>query len=544
MLSYLITAVVFVLIFSLLVLIHEFGHFTMAKKAGIKVEEFGFGLPPRLWGKKVGETIYSFNWIPFGGFVRMLGEDSKKASMLKNKRSFIAQPIRSRILVIIAGVTMNFFLAWVLLTIGFSFGMQPLVLPGEVFSAIDEGKIVLQEGLKIKDIKDGSFLEDIGLKNDDVITAFNGEEMSEEAFREMTEAPRGKYDILRNNRIYKFNALSDTLPEDFESNGLMVDFYEAIPFPRVEFFDVKEGSLYHSAGILKGDMILTVNDSQVYGIEDFDKVTGGLSEANIKVYRDGLEKEFVVSLSQKKQVVIDGVVSEMPGEKAGVEVGDIIVAVNGEEFINPGDLVTYTKQFKEESVHYLLDREGEQVTLDITTNEDGQIGALLSELMTYSGDPGITLYNSGVYSSVAEVKDEKYPFYVAAYKSFGEMWKLSKVTATMFVGVIGNILSSGSVPDNVSGPVGIASMTHMVVQEGFVPLLRFIALLSLSLAVINILPFPALDGGRLLFIVVELIIGRKVNQKVESNIHLISYFLILLLILMVTYSDLVKLFTK
>jgi regulator of sigma E protease len=87
-------------------------------------------------------------------------------------------------------------------------------------------------------------------------------------------------------------------------------------------------------------------------------------------------------------------------------------------------------------------------------------------------------------------------------------------------------------------------MTHVVVNEGLVSVLRFVALLSLSLGVINILPFPALDGGRLLFLVVEFIIGRRVNQRLESFIHGISYFLIMFLILMVTYSDVLKLFVK
>ena len=119
--AYLITVIVFVLVFSVLVLVHEFGHFYMAKKSGIKVEEFGFGLPPRVLGKKKGETIYSINAVPFGGFVRMYGEDSKNSKYLKSKRSFAAKPLRSRILVVTAGVIMNFLLAWFLLFIGLSF---------------------------------------------------------------------------------------------------------------------------------------------------------------------------------------------------------------------------------------------------------------------------------------------------------------------------------------------------------------------------------------------------------------------------------------
>lgn len=544
MLSYLITAIVFIVIFSILVLVHEFGHFTMAKKAGIKVEEFGFGLPPRMFGKKVGETIYSLNWIPFGGFVRMLGEDSRKVSMLKNKRSFIAQPMRSRILVIVAGVVMNFLLAWALLTIGFSFGMKPLLLPEEVFTSIDEGNIVLQEGLKIKKIGEESFFGKVGFLNDDVIVAFNGEEMGEEVFKKMMTNPVGTYAVFRNNIVYELNPTDKNVSVDFETSGLKTDFYEAVPFPRASFFEVKEGSPYYLAGVRKGDEILTVNGSQVYGIEDFENLTRGESKVDLVVYRNGVKKNMSLELPQKRQIVVTQAVADMPGAIAGIQSQDIILVVNDKRFTDVEELVNFTRQFSETKLQYLIERNGEQMTLDITTNSSGQIGAFLSELVTYAGDMGVTLYNSYVYSSVVEVKDVQYPFYVAAYKSFGEMWKLSKVTATMFIGVIGNILSSGSVPETVAGPVGIASMTHVVVQEGFVSLLRFIALLSLSLGVINILPIPALDGGRLLFVVVEFIMGRKVNQKLESYIHLICYFLILLLILMVTYGDIVKLFTN
>ena len=98
--------------------------------------------------------------------------------------------------------------------------------------------------------------------------------------------------------------------------------------------------------------------------------------------------------------------------------------------------------------------------------------------------------------------------------------------------------------DSVAGPVGIAQMTHTFVQEGFIPLIRFVAILSLSLAVINILPFPALDGGRLLFLIIEMITGRRVNQKWEAYVHAFGYLLILLLLLVVTYSDILRLFSS
>lgn len=114
-----ISIVIFIATLLLLVLIHEFGHFLLAKRFGIKVEEFGFGIPPRIWGKKIGETIYSLNWIPFGGFVKLLGEDEEGVLAVKRKgpevsRDFRAKPVVKRIMVVVAGVAMNLILAWIL----------------------------------------------------------------------------------------------------------------------------------------------------------------------------------------------------------------------------------------------------------------------------------------------------------------------------------------------------------------------------------------------------------------------------------------------
>ena len=105
---------VFIITILILVLIHEWGHYIVAKKSNIKVLEFAFGLPPRIWGKKIGETIFSINWLPFGGFVKLLGEDETDAEVLNDKRSFAKAPITKRIGIVVAGVVMNLLLAWVL----------------------------------------------------------------------------------------------------------------------------------------------------------------------------------------------------------------------------------------------------------------------------------------------------------------------------------------------------------------------------------------------------------------------------------------------
>ena len=171
------TAVAFLVIFSVLVIIHECGHFFMARKSGIKVEEFGFGIPPRIWGFKKGETLYSLNAIPFGGFVRLFGEDSRDSKILKNPRSFAHKPICTRIMVILAGVVMNFLLAWVLLTVGFSFGIQPLIVSSEDFvSGVQSGVIEIRPGVIIKEVRKGSAAQLAGLQPNDNILAVNGKE--------------------------------------------------------------------------------------------------------------------------------------------------------------------------------------------------------------------------------------------------------------------------------------------------------------------------------------------------------------------------------
>src|SRR3989344_9253509 len=124
--------IVFVIIFlSILILVHELGHFLAAKKFGLLVEEFGFGLPPRIWGKKIGETIYSLNWLPFGGFVRLIGEDPTDKKR-EAANSFFIKPLAARMKVVIAGVVFNFILAVlifyvVIFALGFKVSLPLLV---------------------------------------------------------------------------------------------------------------------------------------------------------------------------------------------------------------------------------------------------------------------------------------------------------------------------------------------------------------------------------------------------------------------------------
>ncbi len=171
--------IVFIITLLVLVVIHEFGHFFAAKKFDIKVLEFGFGIPPRAWGKKIGETIWSLNWLPLGGFVRLLGEDEVDKNVLDNKRSFAAKPVWQRISVVVAGVVMNLLLAWGLFYIvlgvqGFKTKL-PLYFDYD-FVGVNE---TVKSAIIVGNIQPDSPAAQAGLKDGDRLITLNGQQIAD-----------------------------------------------------------------------------------------------------------------------------------------------------------------------------------------------------------------------------------------------------------------------------------------------------------------------------------------------------------------------------
>ncbi|MBI5421769.1 site-2 protease family protein [Candidatus Peregrinibacteria bacterium] len=367
----LITIVAFIVIFSILVLVHEFGHFTAARQAGIHVEEFGLGLPPKakVLRKDKHGTEYTLNWIPFGGFVRLMGEDSSDAKVLKDKRSFASKSAWKRITVVVAGVLMNFVLAWVLITIGFSVGMKPfLATQADVDKAVSSG-------------------------------------------------------IVETRKIF-----------------LVHEIDPAMPLAKTE--------------LKKGDYIVSVNGQAVTDTMELSKVV-------------------------------------LPN------------AVNTLAFMH----------------------EGKELALQVPATPEGKLGMAIS-----------------LENFVVKVNDVRYPVYLAPLKAIGEVGRLSVLTVHMLGDVIVTLVTKLAVPDGVAGPVGIAKMTNTFAKQGFMALVQFAAMLSISLGVINIMPFPALDGGRLLFILFEVVLRRRMNAKWETIAHTVGYALLMVLILAITWNDIWKLF--
>ena len=540
MIDFLVTAIIFLVIFSILVLIHEFGHFYTAIKSGIKVEEFGFGLPPRLWGVKKKGILWSINWIPFGGFVRMLGEDATDSKALKDKRSFAAQPARTRILVVTAGVIMNLLLAVVLLTFGFIFGIQPLILSAdEVLEHLDKGNIKTANGILVETVEEDSPAFDAGMKVDDKILEIDGQEiLSADQIASIISDTKQRtllVTVERGNAKENLNIVVD------EGEEVGFKNYELIFLPRVIVKDIKEESASTGAGLLKGDVILKINDKSVYFVDEYEAALRGASVLNYEILRNDEVKRIKVDLSQQNLVVISSVFPGTPAQEAGVQKGDVIVAVNNVSVSLPEDVVEVSGEFPEQAIQYKVERNGEFEVLTVSPDEQGLIGVGLSVIKSYENEE-LSVYASDFPVSVLKIEDVSYPVWEAPIKAVEESYRLGVMTVGMAGNVFKSVFTQFTVPEGVAGPVGIAQLTHVFVQEGFLSIIRFVALLSLSLAIINILPFPALDGGRLLFIVAELIVGRRVSAKFEAWIHAIGFIILMLIVLFVTYSDILRFF--
>jgi len=369
------TIIAFILILGLLIFAHEFGHFITAKKMGVRVDEFGFGFPPRIFGwKKINgkrkffwgnkktkseDTIYSLNWIPIGGFVKIKGEAGERR---EDPDSFAHKKIWQRGIILSAGVLMNIFLCFILLSVGFSLGLPQM------------------------------------------------------------------------------------LEEDISSLAQVKN-------RQIQIVSILENSPAQKAKLKSGDAILKIDDKKIDNIKDIQK--------------------------------------------------------------------------------YIGQREGKDISITIKRGDKKIQKTITPKIIKKGGQAkiGVGLVETGIVS---------YPWYLAIWQGLKTtiflIWQMILALYT----IIKNLILRSGVSLEIAGPVGIAVITGQVVNLGFIYVLQFVALLSLNLAIINFLPFPALDGGRILFLVIEKIRGKAVDQRIENLIHNIGFSLLIILIIFITYHDIVK----
>lgn len=371
------TIFIFLGIFSILVFIHELGHFLAAKKVGIKVEEFGVGYPPRLWAKKIGETEYSINWIPFGGFVRLygdegepLGEERKRGSQLING-AFWAKSKKARLAVILAGVISNFLLGVLIFSVVYSLSGIPQKM----------GKVTIIE------VRVNSPAEKVGLK--------------------------------------------------------------------------------------PNDSVLRVDEEPINSLEKF-----------IKVINEKKGKEIKLLIEREE--------NNPCGEK--------VLGGGGGFSCQDGNLV-----------FWVVPREN-------PPQDEGPLGIVISD-----------------------VRIVKYPFwqmiFLGVREGMKEAIRWGWLVLVSLRKMMVDLITARVIPQDVAGPVGIFQATAAVVPGGILSIFQFLGILSVNLAVLNMLPLPALDGGRLVFIAYEALARRRPKPSVERTVNTIGMIFLILLLVLITIND-------
>lgn len=422
-----------IIVFSILILFHELGHFLLAKRNGIIVEEFSLGLGPRIVSTVKGGTRYSLKALPFGGSCMMKGEDEDE----DGEGSFNAASVWGRISVIAAGPIFNFILAFffALIVIGFV-GYDPA---------------------EITAVKADSPAAEAGLQEGDLLTGFNGE----------------RIDIGRDLLIY-----------------------------------------------------ITLR-----GVDN-DTIT-------LNVLRDGEKKEIVYQpdsinkymlgfsyTADDNEAVIQELTLNLPLYKAGLQTGDVITAIDGTTIESSARLAEYMEENPlsgaKVTIEYLRDGKTKSVSVTPVKHTNVEIGFGYNLAREKTSALGVVKYG------LVEMK----------------YWVKTTIQSIA-------MLFSGQVSVNdMSGPVGVVSIIGDTYEQSksegalitWMSMFNMMILLSTNLGIMNLLPLPALDGGRLLFLLIEAIRGKAINRKAEGIIHFTGLVLLLGLILYITFHDIAKLF--
>jgi regulator of sigma E protease len=450
--DWLLSVPAFIVAIGVLVAVHEYGHFWVARRMGVKVLRFsvGFGKPLVRFRRKNDPTEYVIAALPLGGYVKMLDEREGEVPAAERDRAFNNKSVWARIAVVCAGPAANVLLAMVLFAAVYMLGITGLrPYAGELES--------------------GSVAETAGFQLRDEITHVAGQ-------------PTRTWQEVR---LKMLEALVDK--KDFDIRVSTADGRPAIR-------TVPSGA----KAVLKQDGDVIEN-------------------LGIKPWWPPMEP-----------VVVE-VVAASPAEAAGLKAGDRIVRMNGKAIDSLDMWAEQIRAHPGKAIDIQIVRDGREQTLSLTPRrkqvEEETIGF------------------AGVAVNVPPEVYEKmrvtvrYPVHVALAKGGGKTWDMTLLTFDM----IGELLTGGASVKNISGPITIAEYAGRSASVDMSYYLHFIAFISISLAVLNILPVPLLDGGHLLYYLIELVKGSPVSETVEAIGQRVGIVLIASLIMLAFYNDITRL---
>ncbi len=525
-----------IFLLSFLVIIHELGHYWAAKRNGVKVHEFGIGFPPKLFKFKKGDTEWCINLIPFGGYVKLHGEDAYDPEILKDKKSFASKKPWQKLEIILAGVFMNFMVFWILMSVAIWSGIDPVVTnEAQYKAAFNQGYYKMKPGVVVEASNDSN------IKQGDYLTAVNSVPVN--SIEQILPVINGEY---KNLDSITFESADGTSTSNLELKNFKseIDFY---PITSVPVFEVvsKSESGFLSQYLEVGDKVVSVNNNPVFDLASFfaSFEEPAFEENNyvIDLVRGGKNLAVTVPVYQSS-FVVDEVIKDSPALKGGLLKGDEIIAVDGLIVSTKDNLADLVKNKNLDTVVYTVKRSGLESDLDLILNpdKDGLVGVMLTTDIKLT-DFGLDFRRSVEVGSVYKVKKYSESWYVAPFAALELGLQVGTATVKAFIGTIIDLITNFKVSEDVGGPVQVAKLSYYFVGKGGIELLNFMALISLSLAVINILPIPALDGGRFLFILVEALRGKPLNPKFEAVVHTLGFLGLMALILIISVFDIIRL---
>ena len=422
----------FILVLGVLVFVHEFGHYAMAKLFKVKVEVFSLGFGKRLIGFRRGDTDYRISLLPLGGYVKMAGENPME-TRTGDPGEFMSHPRWQRFLIAIAGPAMNIILAFVIFSGLYMFHHE---YPAFIKRPVD-----------VVSIAPGSPAEKGGLHVGDRVIEVQG-----------------------------------------------------IQNPDWEQFLIR----------------VSINPNQQVPV----KVRRGDQVADLTLVPEPKGDDRVGEVGVEPPLVIGQIEPGSPAAKEHIQQGDALISVNGTPIHQLEELQATLQQSKSNQVQLTILRDGKQITLPIAP-----------ELRDTPGAPS-ALYRIGV--GVVEV--DKLPFREAVENAFAD----SKRDSLLIFEVVGKLVQHKVSIKQMSGPIGIMKYSGEAARLGLPTLLKFMALISLNLAIFNLLPIPILDGGLMLMLLVEAIMRRDIKQEVKERVYQAAFVFLILFAAVVIFNDVAK----
>lgn len=448
MLDFIGYAASFVVTLGILVAFHEFGHFWVARRCGVKVLTFSVGFGRAIWSRTAKDgTQYQVGLIPLGGYVRMLDERVDEVPAEQRDVSFNAQSVYKRFAIVAAGPVANFVLAIAVLWLMFGIGV-PTVKP--VIGQVESNSIAAEAGLQR-----GSEIVRVGN-----VDAYDWQQVQ-----------LGLMSAIGNSEVSMqlLNSDGDTVTKTLDLSDWQ--------------FDPEQQSTFASLGI--------------------------------GVYQPDVYTE------------IDQVMAETPAEQAGLQSGDVVESINGEPLTSWQQLTDTVRQTPGQSLQLVVQRQGSRQQISVITGErEGPNGVI--------GYLGVVPKTEPLPEGY--VFNHQYGIVGGFVKGVEQTWDLMVISVQM----IGKLLTGDVSVKNLAGPLSIAEGAGVSAGNGFVYFLSFLALLSVNLGIINLLPLPVLDGGHLAFFTIEWVRGKPVSERVQDVCYRIGAALVFAIMVIAISNDIVR----